>query len=303
MRNRRYLLCFLLFLFLIGLPYPARARTSADPNRAALKGLIEDLQKAINDADRRMIAHPRFLDELRVLVRKYRRRLRDVYLEETFSDGNYTKNPRWVVTAGRFRLTPDHRLYSHVPAERPVASSREEGEEEPIGLILKEILRSGKKKKQKKQSVPQQKTCAIRTLTRIGPLFEVDITVMSDSSWGAMEVVLLGGKSAVPYYRLVYQPAPSPERPIQIIRQRGSRRYIIESATRYPNLDDGSPHRIQWTRDNEGHMRVLVDGREVLSTVEVFYRKDFAGIALINRGGTYEWGPIRVLQAKVPEKP
>ena len=45
-------------------------------------------------------------------------------------------------------------------------------------------------------------------------------------------------------------------------------------------------------------MQVLVDGREVLSTVELFYRDEFAGLRLVNRGGIYEWGPILVQQTQ-----
>ena len=115
-----------------------------------------------------------------------------------------------------------------------------------------------------------------------------------------MEVMLMGGNPAVPRYRLVYHAAPSNTRPIEIIRERGGRQYTIESATQFPNLDDGAPHRIQWVRDDTGNMRVLVDDKEVLSTVEFYYRDDFSGLTLVNRGGDYEWGPIQVLQAASP---
>ncbi len=50
-------------------------------------------------------------------------------------------------------------------------------------------------------------------------------------------------------------------------------------------------------------MRVLVDGEEVLSTVEVFYKDAFAGLQLVNRGGIYEWGPIRIMEAPKGKKP
>lgn len=113
-----------------------------------------------------------------------------------------------------------------------------------------------------------------------------------------MEIVLLGGSPIAPRYRLIYKAAPSSKRPIIIVRVRDSGSYTIESATQYPVLDDGSLHKIQWIRDDEGHMRVLVDEKEVLSTVELFYRDDFKGLVLINRNGTYEWGPIKILKTQ-----
>ena len=45
-------------------------------------------------------------------------------------------------------------------------------------------------------------------------------------------------------------------------------------------------------------MRVLVDDVEILSTVEFYYQANFTAFALINGGGTYEYGPIKILQAK-----
>ena len=68
--------------------------------------------------------------------------------------------------------------------------------------------------------------------------------------------------------------------------------------TQYPSLDDGVPHRIQWIRDSQGRMRILVDGKEVLATYEFYYQDNFTGFAFRNRGGTYEVGPLMVYQAQ-----
>ncbi len=275
----------------------ARANVSEDPNRETLKSLLHELQSAIHDADKRMVAHPRFIEELQSLVDRYKARLREVFFFEDFTDGDYTKNPEWIIESGRFRVTPGHALWCRVEAESPTQEASSGEDEEPLSIILKEIVRSREKRKRDKKTVPGKKKASIRTLVRIGPAFEVDISFTSESEWGSMEVVLLGGSPAVPRYRLTYKAAPSRKRPIEIVRDRGSRRYIIESATQYPALDDGTPHRMQWIRDAEGKMRVIVDGVEVLSTVELFYRDDFSGLKLINRGGSYEWETIKVLQA------
>ncbi|MDY7034619.1 MAG: hypothetical protein SV375_00440 [Thermodesulfobacteriota bacterium] len=296
--KRTHIVCLFLFLWLMGAsPALARADTSQDPNRETLKSLLDELQHSIHDADKRMVAHPRFIKELQVLVDRYKARLREIFLDEDFADGDYTKNPEWIIEAGHFRVTPRRTLWCRVRAERPsqAASSRED--EEPLSIILREIARSRDKNRRNKRTASVEKEASIRTLARIGTAFEVDLSFVSESDWGSMEVVLLGGKPVVPRYRLVYQAAPSRNRPIEIVRERDSRRYTIESATQYPVLDDGTSHRIQWIRDTEGHMRVTVDGVEVLSTVELYYRSDFVGLKLINRGGTYEWESVRVLQA------
>ncbi len=285
-------------IWLISFPLIAAASgPSSDPNLEALKSLLNELEQTIEEGDRRMIAHPKFLDELRSLVDRYRRKLREIFIFDDFSDGDYRHNPTWIVKSGYFEVTSDHRLWSRVYVDAPAHSSREE--EPPIGLILKEIMRSTKKdKREKKKEFVEEQKASIQTLATISPAFEVDLTLVSRSRWGAMEIVLLGGTPPVPRYRLIYRAAASQERPIEIVRRRGSRDYTIESAVKYPALDDGLPHKIQWIRDAQGQMRVLVDGEEVLSTVEIFYRDKFSGLALVNRGGTYEWGPLQVLKAQ-----
>lgn len=270
-----------------------------DPNREALKSLLDDLDKIIEDADHRMIAHPRFLDELRQLVARYRAKLREVFLFDDFSDGDYTRNPTWVVNSGRFRVTPLQRLKSRVRALRPVSATEEQEVLGPLGLILQEVLRSTQREERtsSRPEVSEPRQAVIHTEAQISSDFEVNISFLSRSTWGAMEVVLLGGTPSMPRYRLVYHAAPSSERPIQIFRQRGSKSYLIEEATKWPDLDDGALHKLQWIRDTEGTMRVLVDGEEVLRTAEIYYRGDFSGMALVNRGGVYEWDEIQVLKA------
>ena len=295
MKVRCWILSFLLFLCLGGiLPVFGYA---ADQDRQAYENLLSDLEQKIKDADKKMIAHPTFLEELRTLVRQYRSRLRVVYLSEDFSDGDYQRNPPWIVDSGKFQVTGSRRLLSEVPVEKPTSTPPPSEKSSPFGSIMKEILRPKEEGKPGgSPSAPQE--ARIRTLAKIGSDFEIDLTLVSRSSWGATEVILLGGSPTIPLYRMVYRPSPSAERPIEIIRERDGKSYVIETANQYPSLDDGALHRLQWMRDSQGRMRVMVDGKEVLSTYEIYYRDNFVGLALVNKGGIYEWGPILVLKAQ-----
>jgi hypothetical protein len=122
--------------------------------------------------------------------------------------------------------------------------------------------------------------------------------LVSRSTRGSAEFVLLGGEQNAAYYRVIYRPSPSSERPIEIVRERDGKSFVIDTATQYPSLDDGVPHRIQWIRDSQGRMRILIDGKEVLATYEFYYQGNFTGFAFRNLGGTYEVGPIMVYQAQ-----
>lgn len=297
MQVHRYVsLLFCLILLAGFLPILGYA---ADQDRQSLESLISDLEKKIEDADKRMIAHPKFLEELRALVKQYRSRLRLAYLSENFDDGEYRNNPAWVVASGKFQVTGSHRLLSEVSAEQPKTPPPSSSEKStPLGGFFKDILRpttEGEKGGKETPAAPAE--ARIHTLAKIGPEFEVDLTLVSRSSWGSMEVVLLGGTQNTPLYRMVYRAGASSERPIEIIREREGKSYLIETAAQYPYLDDGIPHRLQWMRDSQGSMRVVVDGKEVLSTYEIYYRSNFSGLALLNKGGTYEWGPISVFKA------
>lgn len=269
---------------------------------------MQDLEKIIEDGDRRMVAHPTFLDELRALVQQYRDQIRQVFFSDDFSDGDYTYSPEWSVISGDFTVTRDDRLRSQVAqqyrARQESRRQRTDYREEAVELILKEILGTSSSEETAERTPANQrvsygKEAVIETRMPFAAAFEVEFTIFAEPSQGSVEVVLLGGEPARPRYRLVYHASPSEERPIEIVRDSYGRKYVIQAATSYPVLEDGIEHRVQWTRDIHGNMSVVVDGEPVLRTVELYYTDSFSGIALVNRGGTYEWGSIRILQ---PEK-
>jgi len=305
---RLFILSMINILVLGLLVSSSHAGSPPNSEPKTLKSLLDELDQKVEHADQQMIAHPSFIKDLRELIKKYRQGVRDVFLFEDFSDGNFNANPQWIVTSGQFHITPDKRLSSSIKAPQSQSADRPEKKEkdrkvsdrEKIGVILNEILRvAGEKESSESPSPPAspESPAVIKTMTSIPFNFEIDMDFISKSRWGSTEIVLLGGKTGKPRYRLIYQARPSDERPIEIIRERNDRQYIIESATHYPYLDDGKIHRIQWIRNQQGRMKVLVDGKTVLSTVELFYKNNFAGLAFVNHGGRYEWGPIKIFQA------
>jgi hypothetical protein len=298
MKKHVWIVGLLMVLCLAGL-VPALAN-AAEPDQQALTDLLNNLDQKIKDADQRRVAHPKFLEELRALVKEYRAKIRVVFLSEDFSDGDYYNNPEWVVDSGTFRVTKNRRLLSEAAVEtKPTPSAPAEKEKTtPLGGILKDILKTPAEEEKTPSTAPAAEEAQIYTLASIGPTFEVDLMLVSRSTRGFMELVLLGGDENVPYYRVIYRPSSSRERPIEIVRERDGKSFTIDAAQQYVSLDDNVPHRIQWIRDSQGRMRILIDEKEVLSTYEFYYQRNFTGLAFVNRGGTYEVGPIIVYQAQ-----
>ena len=287
----------LLMVFCLAGLVPALAN-AAEPDQQALTDLLNSLDKKIKDADQRRVAHPKFLEELRALVKEYRAKIRVVFLSEDFSDGEYSHNPVWVVDSGTFRVTKGRRLLSEAAAETQSTPSTSEEKTSGLSGILKDILKTPPEEEKTSGTAPAAKTALIHTLASIGPAFEVDLTLVSRSTRGFMELVLLGGDQNVPYYRMIYRASTARERPIEIVRERDGKSFTIDAAPQFVSLDDNIPHRIQWIRDSMGRMRILIDEKEVLSTYEFYYQGNFTGLAFVNRGGIYEVGPIMVYQTQ-----
>ena len=74
-----------------------------------LKGLIDEAEKA-------RAADPQFLGNLRGLAREYDRPRRRVVLSDRFEDGDFTDNPAWTVTQGRYWVERGWGLRSAVKA-------------------------------------------------------------------------------------------------------------------------------------------------------------------------------------------
>ncbi len=293
-------------LVIIFLTVTAPIVASEPANNRELKAIISELENKISDENERLLAHSKFLDELRALVSKYKSRLKELFFYDDFKDGNYTKNPEWIVKSGNFFINEAGQLSNSVTARavEPAAESEKNKslEKEAIGLVLEGIFGNKNKKEaepERKSESPSQtiQPAIIYSKTTISPDFEIDIEFVSKSEMGEMEIVLLGSGNLTPRYRLNYKKNGSRDRPMEIIRENNGRKFIIEAATKYPHIDDGKLHKIKWVRYKNGAMNVLIDNDIVLETHEVYFKNEFTGIEIENRGGTYQFASIEIYKA------
>ena len=299
----------LVFLSVVLSLSPVSAADAPSPSEShteVLQELIDDIENAVEDADRRMVAHPSFIDKLRALVERYRSRLRTVFFFDDFSDGDYTDAPLWKVSNGDFTVTADQRLRSRVEMRTTTPSQAEKNERDigrqVVETFLKDFLGSRDNGADTQPATANtekevyQRRAVIKTECQFPAAFEVDVSLAAEPSRGHMQILLLGDRQARPVYRLSYYATPSQNRAIKIFRSNKRQRQLVGTATAFPMLEDGALHRIQWIRDVYGNMSVVVDGEAILQVKETEYKDAFSGLALINGGGTYEWDAVKIVQ-------
>jgi len=279
---------------------PASAQQSrysqwSDPNAPSaddrLQGFIDRLNKLIDEGEKARAADPNFLRDLRDLAGGYDRPWRHQVLSDAFIDGDYTADPAWSVTSGKYWVERGWGLRSAVKpgATSNTAESRPASNQEKaaqlFGAILNQALGGG----QGSQGSTTQNAPAaaiIHAPAAISNAFAMELDFSSWSAEGEFQVAVYQGQfkgSASPGYRLTYRPGGT----LQIDRVSSRGTSVVERATKAHPLEDKKIHRIQWQRYGDGRMSVSINGTEVLTTADRGFRDAFSGLALINTGGDY----------------
>lgn len=286
---------------------PAAVAQEPEENQK-LKSMISELEQKIDDADKRMIAHPNFLLDLRNLVEKYKSQLRELFFRDQFLDGNYDKNPKWTVKSGGFSVNNAGRLSSFVgtqasPTKTEGQSNNKTLEQEAVGILLDSIFGPAKKQEPAQSTNPPSqapvKPASIYAAVVFPPAFEMNMKFKS-SFEGETDIILLGAQNLIPRYRLKIIAQHSEANPMEIIRESGNRSFTVGASHKFPVINDGKFHTLSWIRFVDGAMKVLIDDIVVLQTYEAYYRDNFTGFEVINRGGSYEWDSFEIYKAQKP---
>ncbi len=267
-----------------------------------LQGLIERLGGLIDEAERSRAADPGFLSDLRRLSDEYRRGPRILLLSDDFGDGDYTRNPRWTVTAGRYWVEQGWGLRSAIKPGQTLSQTQQKrlkGKDVAaaiFGQILQQAIDpEGRSTTGTTGSGIAVSATAIQTGVRLANAFALE---MDFSSWQTQGQTLAtgaarlevgpyqgtpGGAGRAPGYVLAYRPGGG----IELFRVTSRGSAVIDSAPGPLNLEDKKTHRLEWTRSADGRMSVAIDGREILAATDLSFRGDFDGLRMVNRGGDY----------------
>jgi len=117
---------------------PNAPRPTSSQNSGSLQKLIDELNNMVGEAERDRAAAPAFLRDLRDLTRRYDVPWRVDLVNETFSDGDFTANPAWQVSSGRWWVEKDFGLRAAFEntSSQPQSSSDSRQKNDDIGKQL-----------------------------------------------------------------------------------------------------------------------------------------------------------------------
>ncbi len=213
---------------------------------------------------------------------------RRLLLHDAFQDGDYTTNPVWTVTAGRFAVEAGIGLRTVHEPRKPLAESRRE---DLPRALLSAILAQATRPSGSEAATEAPDYAEIHLDGSITNAFAIQLKLsLRQAATGplAFGPYQVGDRSSG--YRLVY--TPNVARGLHLVRQTASGSSVIESVEAKFLLNQ--EYAVQWTRDQRGEMTISLDGKEVIRVSDRGLADPFTGFTLVNRGGDYALREITV---------
>ena len=254
----------------------------ADGGSGDVDTLVQDLEQLIDQAEKDRAADPQFLEDLRGVLAGYQNPWSERLLYDDFRDGNYTGNPKWTVSSGAFKVdTKGNNIGLRSTIVAPGTSTIQN-----TGNVATDILGAILSSQNTQQSTSTDPYAAIYTPVKVSNAFATRLEFVSAERRGRLDFGPYQGPSGSVAYRVAYLPGQSKDS-LRLIRITSKGAVAIGTYKGALNLEDNRRHVIEWTRDRNGVMSVLVDGQELITATDRTIAKPFDGFMLINSGGTY----------------
>jgi len=291
-------------IFAMSQPVQAQTKYSAWSNpdskaSGSTRELVERLDKLIDEAEKARAADPAFLRDLRDLSRSYSTRAPQpasqpanrVVLSDDFRDGDFTANPTWTVTQGKYWVEQGWGLRSAIAVSNPnrqQQQTKKSSNRDAALALLGAVLNQSAGGSSTVTNTAEPKKAAIHAQAAIANAFALEFEFSSwiqkdQPSGGRFEIGPYQGTDRASGYRLAYTPGKGLT--LLIVSPRGQR--VIDQQAGPMALEDKKPHTISWTRDERGRMSVRVDGREILATIDRGFGDPFQGLSISNGGGDF----------------
>lgn len=259
---------------------------SSSAGNQSLQVLLDELTTLVDEADRARAADPRFINDLRALIRGYDWPWRVTIVNEDFSDGRVAATPKWTILTGEFRAEQGVGLRS-VVAARNTTQKQTSNDNDLASQLLNQLLKQATQN-QGNQTASAPGSAQIHVATPISNAFAVDTTIGTAGTGGRFEIDIYQHQPGASGYRLAYNPGASPALELLRVGSRGAS--IIDAFHNAITVKAQTPITLQWTRDAQGAMVVSVDGTAVIRATDRGFRDRFDGLAFTNQGGDF-WIP------------
>lgn len=264
-----------------------------------LQTLVDQLRELTDKARQQRAADRWLLNDLEELISRHDWPWRNELLTEDFADGNYDQNPSWSVISGQFWVDGRLGLRSRsaaAPAEPEQTAPQEQKKDigkALLGALLQEALR-GKDDKQAREEPRDQRNqpAEIQLPLSIPQVFALQLELSAHnppSEPGQIEFGLYQGSEGVTGYQLILKPGePST---LELLSRINDRTRVIERLE-FDNIGDGQTHAIEWRRDPNGQIEILLDERQLVQVRDHSFRYPFKQLSIRNQAGDFAIGSI-----------
>jgi len=244
--------------------------------------MVERLNVLINKAEKAHAADKNFIHDLRDVLNEYTQSLPagSQLLYEDFTDGTVSKNPAWLGPGASFRLERGRGMYS-----RTVKSSntKKSSDKELAEALLGALFKTDKNKSTVGHHGPAS-SATLYVRTPVSNTFSVKASINIRSSQGHIALGLFHGRPTGESYQLVFMPGNSASVKLQHTSARGT---TTIKTTDHLKAPANHTYKLIWTRDNKGNMRVDLDGKTILQTIDTSIRDAFDGFSVTNSGSEF----------------
>ena len=251
--------------------------------------LKTELQQLIAKGRQQQAAQEWFLDELAALIAVPSSNGSKVILDENFSDGNYTYNPRWTVISGQFSVGSSGLHSSTVSQAVPQRkNTRRDISTAILGVILEQATGTGNRSGGSNNTNPAQ--AKILTEVKIPASFAMNIKLSLASRQGRIELGPYIDNSQQQAYQLLILPEQGQ---VQLLRVNAYKSAVIESAA--ASLPLNKTLTFEWLKDKDGVMTVALNGQQLFQVTDRQYQQAFKGFMLNNYAGTINLQSLKIM--------
>jgi hypothetical protein len=270
--------------------------TAGAPDNQQLQTLVDQLREITEKARKERAADRWLLNELEDLVSRHDWPWRNELLNEDFSDGNYDQNPAWNVVAGQFWVDGRLGLRSRSEPEEEATAPQAQEQKKDLGkALLGALLQEAMRGKERQEPEPTQKRdqpAEIQLDLQIPTVYALQLEFSAHNppqEAGQIEFSLYQGKSGDTGYRLILTLGDKSS--MEILSRINGKTRVIERVE-FGNISDGQTHAIEWRRDPNGQIEILLDEQPLVRVRDSSFRYPFKQLSIRNQGGDFAIGSV-----------